>query len=251
MYRNRDIPPKIIIFSGSGLSAESGIPTYRETEGTWENYKIEEVCDEFTWKHNFQKVHDFYNMLRKKVEGCEPNEGHKTVKRIQDMFPEETIVITQNVDNLLERAGVKDVIHVHGDITKMRCEACGHEWDIGYDEHDTQNRCNRKSCDSIKGVRPDIVFFGGQAPMYSKMLDAFNHTMNPDTIVVVVGTMGNVINIESMVSCTPCSKFLNNLTPSPDIRTKDFTEVFYEPCTVALPKIEEIIYELKETQCSQ
>lgn len=241
-YREpRKFDRKIIIFSGAGLSAESGISTFRDADGTWENHKIEDVCTESTWKRNFELVHKFYSERRVQLANVKPNEAHKTIKRIQDKYPNETIVITQNVDDLLERAGVVDVIHVHGELTKMRCEACGRGWSIGYEEHDITSRC---MCDSVKGVRPDIVFFGGQAPKYSEMFKAFDSTMNKDSIVVVVGTMGNVVNVESMVSQTPCTKFLNNLAPSPDLRAKHFTFVMYEPATSALPKIEEMIDEL-------
>lgn len=243
MAKSRYFKKKIIIFSGAGLSAESGISTFRDSDGTWENHKIEDVCTESTWKRNFELVHKFYSERRVQLASVEPNEAHKTIKRIQDKYPDEVVVITQNVDDLLERAGVKDVIHVHGELTKIRCEACGRGWDVGYTEHDTESRCE---CGSVKAVRPDIVFFGGQAPFYRTMYDAFNDTMNKDTIVVVVGTMGNVVPIESMISMTPCTKFLNNLAPSPDIRAKQFTEVFYEPATSALPKIEELIDGLRK-----
>lgn len=80
----KDLNPKIIIFSRAGLSAESGISTFRDSNGLWENHKIEEICNESTWKKNFEKVHNFYNERRVQLASVEPNEAHKTIKRVYD-----------------------------------------------------------------------------------------------------------------------------------------------------------------------
>lgn len=84
MYGKNKITPKIIVFSGAGLSAESGISTFRDSNGLWENYKIDEICNEYTWKQNFEKVHNFYNERRTQLANVQPNEAHKTIKRMWD-----------------------------------------------------------------------------------------------------------------------------------------------------------------------
>lgn len=242
---------KIIIFSGAGLSAESGISTFRDTNGLWENHKIEEVCTEATWKQNFDLIHDFYNQRRLQLAEVVPNAAHEAIARIQDKFKDNCYVITQNVDDLLERAGVPQVLHVHGELTKLDCTACGHKWDIGYTEF---SRCPK--CDSLKGVRPSIVFFGGSAPMYSYMFRAFEYLQNPESILIVIGTMGNVVPIRhiigreirkskemSFVKSIKGKAILNNLEASEYLPENLFNHVFYEKASETLPKIEEFLDE--------
>jgi len=240
MIDRYDGKKKILIFSGAGISAESGISTFRDADGLWDNYKIEDVCHQSSWKKNFNLVHEFYNKRRVELASVEPNEAHFAVARIKEKYGDKCYVVTQNVDNLFERAGCKDVIHVHGEITKMECTACGHVWDIGQREFDTtKERC--PECDSLKGVKPFVVFFGGQAPQYINMYRAFEVANNKDSIVIVVGTMGNVVPVDSLIEGTSCKKILNNLEKSSYIDDKLYDVVYYEKATIAMPKIEKSI----------
>lgn len=231
---------RIIIFSGAGISQPSGISTFRDSDGLWENHNIDEICNENTWKRNFELVHEFYNQRRVQLENVEPNTAHKKVSEITKKYGEKNVYnITQNVDNLFERAGCS-AVHVHGDLTKMKCEACGENWDIGHTEFDTKkHRCPK--CNSLKAVRPDIVFFGGQAPKYAEMYKAFDYAMHKDSIVVVVGTMGNVVPISWILANTPCRKILCNMEESKDINADMFNKVYYESIETAIHKIEEDI----------
>ena len=107
---------------------------------------------------------------------------------------------------MLERVGIEP-LHVHGELTKMECESCGYSWDIGYKEFDiTKDRCLK--CNSLKAVRPKVVFFGGTAPNYPDMWSLLGYTMSADTICIVIGTQGNVISIEGNFANTPCKKIL-------------------------------------------
>ncbi len=228
---------KILIFSGAGISAESGISTFRDSNGLWEKHNIEDICNQNTWKKNFKLVHSFYNQRRKQLNSVQPNEAHKTVARIQKKYKEDCYVITQNVDDLFERAGCTDVVHVHGELTKLECTACGHIWDIGYKEFNTSlDKCPK--CGSLKGVKPFIVFFGGQSPQYINMYRAFEVCKNRGSIVIVIGTMGNVVPVESLLENTPCKKILNNLEKSHYINDKIMDKVYYEKATTAARKIE-------------
>lgn len=231
---------KTIILSGAGLSSESGISTFRDLNGLWENHKIDDVCNERTWKQNFQLVHTFYNERRVQLAEVEPNDAHKAIAEFQKN--NHCIIITQNVDDLLERAGCIDVIHVHGELTKMHCTACDHILEIGYKEWDTNDECPK--CKSRKGMKPYIVFFGGQAPFYKTMYRAFDVLSEESTQLIVVGTMGNVVPIATMISSRghyrkniKAKTILCNLDKSPNLPEHLFDEIYYEPATISIPKL--------------
>ena len=239
----KTLPPKIIIFSGAGLSAESGISTFRDSNGLWENHKIEEICNEATWKQNFEKVHFFYNQRRTQLADVEPNEAHKTIKRLFDKFGDDLIIATQNVDDMLERTGIprEKILHLHGFLTEMKCQACGNVWDISYSEFNTEtDRCPK--CSSLKGVKPNIVFFGGNAPKYMDMYNNLNFLYADNSRLIVIGTNGNVVQIDELTKhIHPKKKILNNLEKSEFIDDRNYSYVFYEPASTALPKIEDLL----------
>lgn len=105
---------KVMILSGAGLSAESGLKTFRDSGGLWEEYDVMEICSARGFKANRQKVLDFYNKRRAQLKECEPNEAHKIIARIKEKYGDKVAVLTQNVDDLLERAGCANVVHLHG-----------------------------------------------------------------------------------------------------------------------------------------
>lgn len=235
---------KIIIFSGAGLSAESGISTFRDSNGLWENHKIEEVCNENTWRDNFDLVHNFYNERRKQLKDVEPNEAHKTIKRLYDRFGDDLIIITQNVDNLLERTGIPEeaITHLHGKLDYMECTKCRKNWKVGYEEYTYNDFCPH--CGSEKDIRPNIVFFNGPAPEYLYFYHILSEFRRNGGYFVVIGTNGNVVPIDDLLSGIPHNlKILNNLEPSKYINSKKFGHIFYEPATIALPKIEKFLIE--------
>ena len=242
--KGRGIPEKrIIIFSGAGISQPSGISTFRDTDGLWENHKIEEICNQNTWKKNFEAVHDFYNQRRMQLNEVEPNIAHKTIAKMVNEYGKDNVYnITQNVDDLFERAGT-EALHVHGELTKMECEACGNNWNIGYKAFDIEkDRCPK--CDSLKGVRPKIVFFYGSAPMYEYMFNAADHTMNPESIVVIIGTMGNVIDVNSIfLQGTPCYKILVDIKLPPDIKEENLNKIILTGAEDGMLEVERIIAE--------
>jgi len=163
--------------------------------------------------------------------------AYSVLKEIYDEYPDNVINVTMNISDFYERSNIP-ALHVHGELTKMECEACGNRWDIGYNkwdiEKDTCPECNNK-----KDVRPSVVFFGGQASMYSFMRRAFEYTMHPNSIVVIIGTQGNVVSIEENLITTPCKKILCNMESSPDINAKKigFDKVYYENIDMAIDKI--------------
>lgn len=146
--------PKILFFTGAGISAESGIQTFRDSkDGLWENYKIEEVCTPEAWKKNPALVLDFYNQRRKNCKVAEPNLAHQLIAQLEKHY--DVVVVTQNVDNLHERAGSSKVIHLHGELMKVRSTKDAkliYDWENDVVIGDL--------CEQQSQLRPHIVWFG-------------------------------------------------------------------------------------------
>jgi NAD-dependent deacetylase len=180
---------KIVILTGAGVSKESGIETFRDSsESLWNNYKIEDVATIDAWKKNRELVLDFYNQRRSQLKEVEPNEAHFSISRLQDSFDVE--VITQNVDNLHERAGSNKVLHLHGELTKVRSsldEKLVYDW---YDDCNIGDKCEKGS-----QLRPHIVWFGEDVP---KLSEAADLVYDAD-IVIVIGTSFTVYPAASLI----------------------------------------------------
>lgn len=233
---NTKVFNEILVFSGAGLSAESGLSTYRDQGGIWQTYDLNKVCNEDTWQKNYALMHEFYNHARTAVGQAQPNAAHHEIARWQKHFGDRLHIITQNVDDLLERAGCQNVMHVHGEITKMRCEHCDVTWSVGYKPWllETSMCCT----DDRQQTRPDVVFFGGQAPLYGAMYATFERvTRSADNLVIVIGTNGEVVPVQALLEGKPCQKVLCNLYPSKFMLESMFDHVYEEAATVALPKI--------------
>lgn len=173
---------KLVVFSGAGVSAESGIQTFRDSDGLWEQHNIEDVATPEAFAKNPALVLDFYNQRRSRIGEVQPNEGHKSLALLDSAF--ETTVITQNIDDLHERAGSKNILHLHGEITKARCSKNSNDiQSIGY-----KNIEIGQLSKSGHQLRPHIVWFGEAVPAYE---DALPIISNCD-ILIVVGTSLNV-----------------------------------------------------------
>jgi len=229
---------KLIILTGAGLSAESGIRTFRDSNGLWENHSIDVVCNGATWRANYDLVQKFYNDRRMQLATAGPNAAHRMIAAWQQRY--ETVILTQNVDDLLERAGCRDVVHLHGFLPEMRCVECGHVWSIGYEAWKNGVRCGR--CPSIKGVRPNIVFFGEMAPMYEVMWNEVGMASAQD-VFLVMGTSGVVLPVSHMAAQFPGYKVLNNLAAEAAIDEAAFDHVVYAPATQAAAEIDRALLE--------
>ncbi|MDP2893484.1 MAG: Sir2 family NAD-dependent protein deacetylase [Sulfurimonas sp.] len=176
----------------------------------------------------------FYDKRRAELESKEPNYAHKRVAELKNMYKKEIAVITQNVDNLFEKAGLKseDVIHLHGFLTQLRCQDsyCGKVFDIGYKSQKEFNGGRCPTCNSK--LRPNIVFFGEQAPMYEEL----NKQIQDCELFVVIGTSGNVIGVNTMAQFATRS-ILNNYEPSSAINEAYFSKVLYKKATEAVDEI--------------
>ena len=155
---------KIVVLTGAGMSVESGLKTFRDADGLWEEYPVQQVATHEGWLADPTLVTNFYNMLRKKCWGVQPNEGHKLVAALEEKY--DVTVVTQNVDNLHEMAGSKKVIHLHGELMKV-CSSKDPD-DPRYQQLLTPDNCEVKPGTKAGDgslLRPFIVFFGEAVPM--------------------------------------------------------------------------------------
>ena len=183
---------KLVALTGAGISAESGLKTFRDSDGLWEGYDIEDVATPRAWKKNPQLVLEFYNYRRREVAKAQPNAAHIGLAELQDDF--DVHIITQNIDDLHERAGSKKVLHLHGEIFKMRCER---NEELVYEIRDDINWGDK----SEKGfqLRPHIVWFEEPVPMIE---EAMKITRTAE-IFVVVGTSLVVYPAAGLVNFAP------------------------------------------------
>lgn len=224
---------KVVILTGAGLSASSGISTFRDRDGLWENHKIDEICSAGCLDWNYEATVNFYNLRRKDIEDKLPNNAHKMCSRLKEKYPKKVELITQNVDNLLEKAYCDDVLHLHGFLEELKCMSCSKIVNIKYDMQDNTNN----TCSSCGGkMRPNIVFFGEPVPMYEKM-----HNLLDDCgLLVVIGTSGYVIDVSFLTQYADYT-ILNNLESSEAILEECFNKVYYEDANTAYEKIEKDI----------
>ena len=170
---------KIVVFTGAGVSADSGIATFRDSDGLWAQYRVEDVCTPEALKNNRAQVIEFYNMRRRESLSKQPNAGHLAIAKMEEWA--EVIVITQNVDNLHERAGSKNVLHLHGELMKLRSER---DSNLIYDIEDGWEQSLDARAEDGSLLRPHIVFFGESVPMF----DPACRIVQDADVLIVVGT---------------------------------------------------------------
>ena len=186
---------KLVVLSGAGISAESGLATFRDSGGLWEGYKIEEVATPEAWHKNRELVLDFYNLRRKDALAAKPNAGHQALVKLEDKF--EVVIITQNVDNLHEQAGSSNVLHLHGELFKSRSTA---DENLVYDIEGWELKSGDK-CEKGSQLRPHIVWFGEAVPMMDK---AIKEVRKAD-FFIVVGTSLQVYPAAGLVNYVPAA----------------------------------------------
>ena len=177
---------KIVVLTGAGVSAESGVSTFRDSDGLWENHKVEDVASIEGWYRNPSLVLDFYNARRAQLATVKPNAAHLAIAALEDEY--KVTVVTQNVDNLHERAGSTKVVHIHGELTKVRPENCCNDRD-GYSEETvfdigTDAIALGDLAPNGAQLRPHIVWFGEAVPKIEQAIDA----VEAADILLIVGT---------------------------------------------------------------
>ena len=185
--------PKLIVFTGAGISAESGIKTFRDSDGLWEEYNINDVATPEAWERNRQLVLDFYNKRRRQVLAALPNKGHYALVELERKF--DVHIITQNIDDLHERAGSKKILHLHGEIVKSRSTA---DPRLVYPIMGTE-LCVGDTCEKGSQLRPHIVWFGEMVP---EMENAYRIAQDAE-IFMVVGTSMAVYPAAGLIDFVP------------------------------------------------
>ena len=180
---------QIVVLSGAGMSAESGISTFRDSNGLWRNHRIEEVASPIAWENNPELVLEFYNLRRKQLFEVEPNAGHKALVNLEKKY--DLKIITQNVDDLHERAGSSNVIHLHGELKKARSTI---DENLVYELKHWELKMGDK-CEKGSQLRPHIVWFGEAVPMISKAMEICSTA----DILIVIGTSMVVYPAASLI----------------------------------------------------
>lgn len=177
--------PRVVVLTGAGISAESGLGTFRDKDGLWTQYDLEDVATPQGYARNPKLVHAFYNARRAGVLTAEPNAAHAALAKLQRERPGLCLIVTQNVDDLHERAGATDVIHMHGELLKAHCEACGAQRGCREDLS-VETVC--RSCGAVGRVRPSVVWFG-EMPLEMPRIE---EAIEGAALFVSIGTSGQV-----------------------------------------------------------
>ncbi|EGK7523300.1 NAD-dependent deacetylase [Campylobacter lari] len=229
----------IMILSGAGLSAPSGLKTFRDNDGLWEEYDVMEVCSATGFRKNPKKVLEFYDERRVQLKAVKPNHAHFKIAELKEKLGKNLFIITQNVDDLLERAGCEEVIHLHGFLPELRCLKCDNIFNIGY-EKIADKKCPKCKSDNL---RHNIVMFEEMAPNY-KIL--YEKLQNCD-LFVCIGTSGQVLPVGEYARVCKQS-ILNNLDEDKYLES-NFTKVYIEDVCTAIDKIKIDIENFLEAKC--
>ncbi len=232
-----DSRKKIVVLSGAGISAESGIRTFRDTNGLWEDHSIEDVATPEGWLRNPDLVLEFYNQRRKQAFSVQPNAGHRALAELEQYY--EVTIITQNVDNLHEKAGSTRVIHLHGELAKVRSTV---DESLIYERDETSWEVKRGDvCEKGSQLRPHIVWFGEAVPMMDVAVDV---TAEAD-IFIVVGTSLQVYPAAGLIYAVPKDHPIYIVDPHiPDVAKRRHLTLIPETATVGLTRLaQELIAE--------
>ena len=216
----------IVVITGAGISAESGIETFRGSGGLWNKHKIEDVASPEGWAKDKSLVLDFYNKRRQEVLSVKPNLAHKALVELESKY--NVTVVTQNIDDLHERAGSRQVLHIHGEIMKSRSSI---DPELIYNTQGNDIKLGDK-CEKGSQLRPHIVWFGEQVPLYGKALEI----VIAATKLLVVGTSLSVYPAASLI--TEAREDSEIVLVDPSVKLIDYkVRVINEKATVGVPEV--------------
>lgn len=219
---------KVVVLTGAGISAESGINTFRDANGLWEGHDIMEVASPIGWNNHPELVLDFYNKRRSQLHTVTPNLAHQALVVLEKTY--QVTIVTQNVDDLHERAGSSNVVHLHGEVLKVRSQ---------FDENlvlDWKNDLHLGDlCEHNSQLRPHIVWFGEEVPMLEKAIDI---TEQAD-ILMIIGTSMQVYPAASLLQYAPAGTPIYFIDPNPAIAPKENLTILAEKATTGVPKVVE------------
>lgn len=224
--------PRIVILTGAGISKESGLHTFRDADGIWASVRLEDVATPEAFARDPETVHGFYNARREGLldPAVQPNAAHEALARLEQAWPTEVLLVTQNIDDLHERAGSQRLLHMHGELCKARCTFCGatHDW---RQEMTLESQC--PACRRRGGLRVDVVWFG-EMPYH---MDEIYQALTGCDLFLSIGTSGNVYPAagfvqEARVAGAHCVEL--NLEPSEGASL--FTEHHHGPAGDVVPR---------------
>ena len=210
---------RVVVLTGAGISQESGLHTFRDPDGLWSRVRIEDVATPEAFARNPARVHDFYNARRAQLASVQPNAAHLALARLERKFPGEVLVVTQNIDDLHERAGSTRLLHMHGELRRARCTACraAPEW-----QGDTGATVPCPACGRF-ALRPDVVWFG-EMPLHMQEIEA---ALAACDLFVSIGTSGTVYPAAGFVHAARGAQTIElNLAPDPDSQFERSIEGF-------------------------
>ncbi len=213
---------KIVVLTGAGMSAESGLKTFRDENGLWEGHDVMQVASPQGFASNPELVLEFYNQRRRQLLDVSPNKGHLALAELEQVF--DVSIVTQNVDNLHEKAGSSHVVHLHGELFKVRSTADENhvlDWKKDLVLGDTDDKGNQ--------LRPHIVWFGEMVPM----LETAAQITQQAEILIIVGTSMQVYPAASLIHYAPKQAPIYFVDPKPNIRSTDFDNLTVIPETAA------------------
>ena len=221
---------KTVVLTGAGISAESGIKTFRDADGLWEGHDVMEVASPKGWEQNMELVLDFYNQRRAQLHVVKPNLGHLAVKSLENTF--DVVVVTQNVDDLHERAGSSKIIHLHGELRKMRSVN-----DSGYIVPIMDDITMETKDQNGHQMRPHIVWFGESVPKFEEAVAE----MQDADIVIIIGTSMQVYPAAGLVAAAPEHAEVYYVDPAPhinyELRQRNHLQIIEDTAANGLPAL--------------
>ena len=220
----------IVVLTGAGLSAESGLGTFRDRGGLWEEFDLEAVATPQGFARNPARVHEFYNLRRRCLGAAQPNAAHLALARLEREHPGEVLTVTQNVDPLHEAAGSKNLIHMHGELARALCATCdkSYEWT---GDLSTETVC--ATCGRAGAMRPDVVWFG-EMP---REMDRIYEALVACDLFVSIGTSGSVYPAAGFVAeARSIGAHTVELNLEPSDGASLFAEAHYGPATEIVPR---------------
>jgi NAD-dependent deacetylase len=221
--------PRVVVLTGAGISAESGIPTFRDADGLWEGHRVEEVATPEGFDDQPELVHRFYDARRAALATVQPNAAHRALAQLESRLGDDLLVVTQNIDDLHERAGSTRVLHMHGELFSALCRACGqrHSWRTDLIDLPPCPRCG------VRDLRPDVVWFGEIPYEMDRIQDALEQV----DLFVSVGTSGAVYPAAGFVQyAARCGARTLELNLLPSMGTAMFHEARHGPASVLVPE---------------
>lgn len=229
----------IVFLTGAGISAESGLSTFRSENGLWNNHRVEDVATIEAYYRNPDYVHQFYNNMRPELLKAQPNPAHLAITELQQKYPAQIDVVTQNVDTLHEKAGNQNIYHIHGQINQIVCMNCGHVFET-WGDVSSEDKCEH--CGTVGMLKPNIVFFGENL-LYMNKVDRL---LQECDLFVSIGTSGVVYPAAGFVQI---AKMFGADTVELNMETTSNNRLFdrhiYGPAGTTLPVLVKELLESK------